>query len=193
MSRLLWRKPLLLLIAPLLLLAATPLNAHVMTTGVSRWCFGNDYVLVQIDIDSYLMGFIKGIKEGRYNPDSIEQKQLPHIAAEIIQPYINNRLHLTFNNKQCVLRVTRVTKSEGNLFTIWLYADNIELNRPDNAVKIDYRLLFEETSFAHQNLAFMYTADGPTDTVQKIFDFSPPKWQAIFDPSAPEWEVSIKR
>lgn len=193
MSRLLWKKRLLLLLALLPLLTATPLNAHVMTTGVSRWCFGKDYVLVQIDIDSYLLAFIKGIKEGRYNPDAIEEKQFPKIAAEIIQPYINERLHLTLNHKPCALRVTRLTRNIGSLYTVWLYADNIALNRPDNPVKIDYRLLFEETSYAHQNLAFMYTADGSMDTVQKIFDFSPPKWQAIFDPSAPEWEVSIKR
>ena len=188
------KKPLALVLALLLLiLTANTLNAHVMTTGVSRWCFGKDYVLVQIDLDSYLLAFIKGIQEGRYNPDSIEQRQLPQIAAEIIQPYIDNRLRLTVNNSKCALRVTRLTKNGNNIFTIWLCADNIALNRAANLIKIDYRLLFEETGFAHQNLAAMYTADSPKDTVQKIFDYSPPQWQTIFDPSAPEWEVSIKR
>ncbi|HTP67214.1 MAG TPA: hypothetical protein VMJ66_17620 [Geobacteraceae bacterium] len=193
MSDSILKKSLLLLCALLLLVTAGPVNAHVMTTGVSRWCFGKDYVLVQIDLDSYLMGFIKGIKEGRYNPDTIDEKLFPKIAAEVIQPYINDRLHLTINSKPCALKVTRLTKSGDNLFTIWLYADKATLNRPDNPVKIDYRLLFTETSYAHQNLTFIYTADGSVDAVQKIFDFSPPKWQAIFDPSAPEWEVSITR
>ena len=187
------KKPLVLVVALLLLtLTANTLNAHVMTTGVSRWCFGKDYLLVKIDLDSYLMGFIKGIKEGHYNPDSIEQKQLPQIAADIIQPYINARLHLTVNNNNCTLKVIRLSKN-GPTFTIWLLAEKVVLTNPENRVKIDYRLLFEETNFAHQNLTFIYTADGPTETVQNIFDFSPPKWQAIFDPSAPEWEVSIKR
>ena len=193
MSGLLRGKSILFFLTLLLLFTTKPLYAHVMTTGISRWCFGNDYVLVQIDLDSYLIGVIKGIREGGNNPDAIDEKQLPKIAAEILQPYINERLHLTVNNKPCPLKVIKVVRSQELLFTVCLYADNIVLNKPEVPVKIEYRLLFPETSYAHQNMAYMYTADGPSDTVQKIFDNYPPKWQAIFDPSAPEWEVLIKR
>ncbi len=196
-SRYFSKKSLSLVLAVLVLVAATPVRAHVMTTGVSRWCFGNGWVVVDIDLDSYLIGFIKGIKDGKYNPDAIDPDQLPKIAKDIIQPYINERLHLTINNNPCPLRVIGFTKSQANLYSMRLFADNIKMDKPKNSVKIEYRLLFQETNYAHQNVASMYTADGTVDpaqrfnTAQQKFDASFPKWQAIFNPSGPEWEMSI--
>ena len=191
------RKSLSLALAVMVLVAASPVCAHVMTTGVSRWCFGNDWVVVDIDLDSYLVGFIKGIKEGKYNPDAIAEDQLPKIAKDIIQSYLNERLHLTINNNPCPLRVVGFAKSQANLYSIRLFADNIKPGKPKSSVKIEYRLLFQETNQAHQNVASMYTAEGAVDpaqrfnTAQQKFDGSFPKWQAIFNPGGPEWEMSI--
>ena len=133
---------------------------------------------------------IKGIKEGNYNLYSVSDEQLQQIVANIIQPYINQKLTIKVNNKACPLKVNRIVNNNG-MFTIWLSADEVDFTNPDNPVNIDYRLLFEEDS-AHVNLAYAYMSDATGAALQKIFDFSPPAFQTRFNANNQVWQFSIK-
>ena len=170
---------------------AIPVSAHDLPIGGSRWCFGKNNVVGNIDLKPSLFAEIKGIKEGHYNLDSLSNAQLQTIATDVIQPYINKKLSITVDDKTYPVKVIKIVNTE-SLFTIWLSVDNVSFNDPANSVKIVYSLLFEETNNAHINLAYGYLSDATGDALQKIFDFSQPAFQTTFDSKAPAWEVSIK-
>jgi hydrogenase/urease accessory protein HupE len=176
----------------LLLLAAIPVQAHNLPVGGSKWCLGSNGVIANIDLNQNLFADIKGIKEGHYDLAAVTEKQLQQISTDIIQPYINSRLSISVNGKTYPVKVTRLTRTENNLYTIWLLADKVNFNKPENPVKIDYRLLFEETNNAHLNLAYMYRSDATGDALQKIFDFSQSDGQFNFENNSPVWELSVK-
>ncbi len=159
--------------------------------GGSRWCFGKNNLVGNIDLKPSLFAEIKGIKEGHYDLDSISDKQLQQIATDILQPYINKKLSITVNDKTCPVKVNKVVRNPNNLFTIWLSVDNVSFKNPVNPVRIDYSLLFEETNNAHMNLAYGYLSDATGDALQKVFDFSPAILQTTFDYKAPVWAFSI--
>jgi hydrogenase/urease accessory protein HupE len=186
----LFRK-LLLFVAILVLLIAVPVSAHDLPMGGSRWCFGKNKIIANIDLRMSALAEIKGIKEGHYDLDSLSDKQLQQIAAEILQPYINKKLSITVDNKRYPVKVDKVVRNANNLYTIWLSIDNVSFNSPVNPVRIDYTLLFEETKNAHVNIAYGYLSDATGDALQKIFDFSPAALQKTFDYKAPVWEFSI--
>ncbi len=158
--------------------------------GGSRWCFGKNTIIGNIDLGPSLLAEIKGIKEGHYDPDALSDEQLQHIGADILQPYIDKKLSITVDGKTYPVKVNKVVRN-GNIYTIWLSADDISFNDPVNPVKIDYTLLFEETNNAHVNLAYGYLSDATGDALQKVFDFSPPAMQTTFDHNAPVWEFSV--
>src|SRR5208283_2000257 len=133
----------LLFITVLFLLTTVPVSAHDLPLGGSRWCFGSNHIVGNLDLKPPLLMEIKGIKEGHYNLDSISDEQLRQIAADIIQPYINKKLSITVNDKTYPVKVNKVVRN-GGLFTIWLSADNISFKNPVNPVRIDYTVLFED-------------------------------------------------
>jgi len=189
---LLYKKPLTLALTVLLFLIAFPAFAHTLPMGSSRWCFGKNSIVAEIDFKRALFAEIKGIKDGAYEPDSISDSQLPQIARDLIQPYINDRLSLTVSGKHYPIRVDRITKNENSLFTIYLSIDNISFKNPDNPVRIEYSLLFEETGSDHYNLASLYLSDARGDELQKLFALSPPSAQTTFDIKTRTWDLSIK-
>ena len=186
----LYRKLFLYLITGLFLLTAVPVFAHNLPMGGARWCFGKSTIIGNIDLGSFLLAEIKGIKEGHYDLDSLSDEQLRHIATDILQPYINEKLSITVNSKTYPVKVNKLV-GNGNLYTIWLSVNDISFINPANPVRIDYSLLFEETNNAHVNLAYGYLSSATGDALQKVFDFSPPAMQNTFDSTAHVWEVTI--
>jgi hydrogenase/urease accessory protein HupE len=185
-----FRKLFLFFITGLFLLITVPVSAHNLPMGGSRWCFGKNTIIGNIDLGPSLLAEIKGIKEGHFDLDALSDGQLQRIAADILQPYIDKKLSITADGKTYPVKVTKVVRN-GNIYTIWLSVDNISFN-PANPVRIDYTLLFEETSNAHVNLAYGYFSDAAGDALQKVFDFSPPAMQNTFDSTAHVWEVTIQ-
>ena len=173
------------------LLAAVPVFAHTLPVGGSRWSFGKNSIVANLDLNSSLLSEIKGIKEGHYNLDSSSDEQLQQIARDILQPYISKKLSLTVDNKTYPLKLNRMVRNGDNLYTIWLSADNVRFKDTSSPVRIHYTLLFEETNNAHVNLAYGYLSDATGDALQSVFDSSPPAFQTTFDSKAPEWELSI--
>lgn len=174
------------------LLIAVSVSAHDLTMGGSRWCFGKNSITANIDLGPSLLAQIQGIKEGQYDLASSSDEQLRQIAADIIQPYINKKLSITVNDAAYPVKVIKLVRNENNLCTLWLSVDAISFKNPENPVKIDYRLLFDETNNSHLNLAYLYFPDATGDARQKVFDFSQPAGQNTFDHNAPVWEVSVK-
>ncbi len=175
-----------------LLLTAFSVSANNPSLGGSQWCFGKNNISGRIDLKPHLFLQIKGIKEGHYNIDSIVDEQLRQMATDVLQPYIDEKLSITVNDKTYPVKVDKVTKNADNLYTIWLSANNVRFNRSVNLVKIVYSLLFKETKNAHTNLAFGYVTDAKGAALKKVFDFSPPVFQTTFSPAAEVWAVSIK-
>jgi len=186
-----FRKLFAFFIAISLLLMAVSVSAHDLPIGGSRWCFGKNNIVGNIDLKPSLFAEIKEIQAGHYNLDSISNEQLQKIATDIIQPYINKKLSITVDDKTYPVKVIKIVNT-GSLFTIWLSVDNVTFNAPATPVKIVYSLLFEETNNAHVNLAYGYLSDATGNALQKVFDFSQPAFQTTFDSKAPAWEVSIK-
>lgn len=184
------RKLFLAIITGLFLVISVPVSAHNLPVGGSRWCFGKNTIIGNIDLGTSLLAEIKGIKEGHFDLDSLSDEQLRQIATDIIQPYINKKLSITVNDRTYPVKVNKIVNN-GNLYTIWLSVDNISFENPVNPVRIDYGLLFEETNNAHVNLAYGYLSEATGDALQKVFDFSPPAFQTTFDYKAPVWEISI--
>ncbi|MCM2358188.1 MAG: HupE/UreJ family protein [Geobacteraceae bacterium] len=185
------RKIFLSLMTALLVLVAVPLHAHESTLGGSKWCFGKNRILAAIELGASLYPEIRGISEGGYDLEATPDDQLKRMTADVIQPYISERLSVSVNDKTYPVKVNKVVL-EGSLWRIWLSVDGIAFNRPENRVKIDYRLLFEETKNVHVNIAYMYLADASLDEVQKVFDYSHPVAHNAFDSNSRSWELSVK-
>jgi hydrogenase/urease accessory protein HupE len=159
--------------------------------GGSKWRFGNDRILAAIELGASLFPEIRGIRETGYNLDSLTEEQLKRITDDIIQPYITKNLSISVNNKPHPVKVYK-TVLEGTLWRIWVSVDDAGFDLPENRVKIDYRLLFEETNNAHVNIAYMYSSDAAADEVQKVFDYSHPAAHNSFDANAHVWELTIQ-
>jgi hydrogenase/urease accessory protein HupE len=184
------RKLYLFAITGLFLLITLPVFSHNLPVGGSRWCFGKNIIIGNIDLGPSLLAEIKGIKEGHYDLDSLSVEQLEHIVTDILQPYVNKKLSITVNGETYPIKVNKVV-GNGNVYTIWLVVDNVSFKNSENPVRIEYSLLFDETSNAHVNLAYGYLSDATGDALQKVFDFSPPAFQTTFDAKAPVWAVTI--
>ena len=186
-----FRKVFLFLMTALLLSAAVPVYAHEATLGGSKWCFGENRILAAIELGVSLFPEIRGVKEGGYDLGSLSDEQLKKLTVETIEPYIAKRLSLSVNDKAQTVKVNKVVL-EGSLWRIWLSAGNISFSKPENRVKIEYKLLFEETNNAHINIAYMYQSEAEADAVQKVFDYSQPVAQHSFESNAQVWELLIK-
>jgi hydrogenase/urease accessory protein HupE len=179
------------LFAVAFLLVTVPASAHDLPMGGSRWCFGKDNIVGNIDLKASLLSDIKGIKEAHYNLDSSSGDQLRQIAEDILQPYIDKRLSVTVNDKLYPIKVNKIINN-GGMFTIWMSVSGVSFGKQENQVKIDYRLLFDETNNVHLNLAYGYLSDATGDELQKVFDFSQPAFRTTFDSRNQVWQLSIK-
>lgn len=180
----------LILIASFLLIA-TPVFAHELNLGGSKWSIGKDRILFTIELGSSLFPQISGIKELGPDLDSLTGEQLREMASGIIQPYINEKLSVSVNDRSYPVTVDRIER-EGTLWKIWLRIGDISFDQQDNKVKIDYRLLFEETKNDHVNIGYIYFSDTDADSVQKVFDYTHPDLQYTFDSNNTVWELSVK-
>ncbi|MGA2225816.1 MAG: hypothetical protein ABSH41_15385 [Syntrophobacteraceae bacterium] len=114
---------------------------HEQSMGASRWCFGKDRIIGEIDLTSILFSKIKGIEEGKYKLDEVSGGQLQLIARDVIQPYIDIRLHISVDGKNYPVGVTKLERKGDNLYTIYLIAKNIHFHNAENQVKIYYSLI----------------------------------------------------
>jgi len=177
--------------AALSVLFAVPAYAHDATLGGSKWCFGKNRIQAAIELGASLFPEIKGIKEGGYDLRSLSDEQLKRLTAETIEPYIAGRLSVSVNEKVLPVKVTKVVL-EGSLWRIWLSVGDVSFSKPENRVKIEYKLLFEETNNAHINIAYMYQSEAEADALQKVFDYTHPVAQHSFESNARVWELLIK-
>ena len=113
------------------------------------------------------------------------------MTTGIIQPYINEKLSVSVDDRSYPVKADKIER-EGTLWKIWLRVSDISFNQQDNKVKIDYRLLFEETNNQHVNIGYIYFSDADDDSVQKVFDYTQPDLQYTFDSNNTVWEFSVK-
>ncbi|HBG04848.1 MAG: hypothetical protein A2075_11380 [Geobacteraceae bacterium GWC2_58_44] len=184
-------KVLISLMTALLLFLALPLHAHEATLGGSKWCFGKNRIQAAIELGASLFPEIRGVREGGYDLNALSDDQLKKLTAEVIEPYIAKKLSISVNGKLHPVKVTRVVL-EGSLWRIWLLVDDIGLSKGENLVKIDYRLLFDETNDAHLNIAYMYESDAAADALQQVIDYSHPVAQHSFETNSRIWQLSLK-
>lgn len=157
-----------LFLIALSLLIAAPAFAHDLNMGGSKWYLGKNRIQSAIELDSSLFRQISGIKEGGQDLDSLTDMQLRELVTGIIQPYVNEKLSVFVNDQSYPVKVDKLERV-GSFWKIWMNVSDIRVDQPYN-VKIDYRLLFEETSNKHVNIAFFYFSNKDEDSVQSVFD-----------------------
>jgi hydrogenase/urease accessory protein HupE len=187
------RKKLQLLFAFVcLMVAVAPAYSHSVPMGGSVWCLRENGLFAYIDLNQELLSEIKEVKDGHYDLASIPDQQLQQLSASIIQPYLNKKLSVTVNGRSIPVRVDKLTRDlNGSLFTIWLSADQVGFSRPENSLKIEYRLLFDETNKTHLNMGYLFRSDATGPALQKVLN-SPAEGQHNFDSASPVWELSVK-
>lgn len=163
-----------------------------MPLGGSKWCVGKNGIIATIDLTEALFSELPGMKEKHYDFASGAEGQLQQIAREFVQPYIDKKITVSVNGKTYPVKVDKLVRNENSSFTIWLSMDMVGFNRPQNVLKIDYKMLFEETNNAHVNLAYFYKSDATGDALQKVFDYSPAEGIYNFTANSPAWELSVK-
>ena len=175
-------------LAVMLLAGVAPAFAHDLPMGGSRWCFGRNRIVANIDLGVALLQTIKGMKEWRDPGDSLSDGQMHQVVTEVLQPYLNEKLSVTEDGKAYPAKIDRLVKS-GDTYTIWISVESIPLD-PGRPVTIDYKLLFDETQNTHVNLAYGYVSEATGDALKSVFDFSPPAMQFTFESSAHVWTVA---
>jgi len=173
------------------LLTAVSAYSHNMPMGGSRWCLQKNGLIANIDLNQGLMSDIKEIKEGHYDLAALSDRQLQQVAVDILQPYITRKLSITVNGKAYPVKVDKLVRTNAT-YSIWLSVDRIGFTRPENSLKIDYRLLFDETNNTHLNMAFLYKSEATGDALQQVFDYSPAEGQHNFENGSPVWDLSVK-
>ncbi len=171
---------------------AVPAFAHDLPIGGSRWAVGNNSILGFIDLKSSLMREVKVIKEGHYDVDSLSSDQLQRIATDVLQPYVNQTVSVSINGKTYPVKVTKLTKNDNYLFTLWVTVSNVSFDQPENAIKLSYSMLSDETRHEHVSLAFGYVTNATGDALQTVFNTAPPAFQTVFDANNQVWDFSVK-
>ena len=171
-----------------LMLLAGPVAAfaHNTPVGGSRWCFGRNRIVGNIDMNPPLLQAIKGM-HGLDLVGGLSDEQMPQVVTKVLQPYLDEKLSVAEDGKAYPVKVDRLV-SNGDIYTIWISVDRIPLDQ-GRPVTIDYRLLFDETQQAHMNLAYGYVSEATGDALKSVFDFSPPAMQYTFESSAHAWTV----
>ncbi|CAM4426465.1 hypothetical protein FHS16_003710 [Paenibacillus endophyticus] len=183
-------------LAPLILIVfifsgGSHVSAHDMYLGGSKWAIGKDRILSTIELDPALFQEIRGIKGLKYDLDNLTNEQLYEIETKIIQPYINEKLSVSVNNRSYPIKVEKIER-EGTFWKIWLKMSEVGLNWQENKVKIEYRLLFEETNNQHVNLGYIYFTDADDESVQEVFNYNQPDLQYTLDSRNTVWNFSDK-
>ncbi len=175
------------LLTALLLAGAAPVLAHNLPMGGSRWCFGRNRIVGNIDLGPELLQSIKGMTAWPDPVDGLSDEQRHQVVTEVLQPYLDDKLSVTEDGKAYPVKLDKLVKS-GNVYTMWIAVERIPLD-PARPVTIDYKLLFDETDGAHVNLGYGYGSDATGDALKSVFDFSPPAMQYTFEASAHTWTV----
>lgn len=165
--------------------------AHDMYLGGTKWAIGQDRILSTIELDPALFQEIKGVEELGYDLEHLTGEQLQVLQTTVIQPYINDKLSVSVNDRSYPIQVERMER-EGTFWIIWLRMSDVDLNWQENKVKMEYRLLFEETDNQHVSLGYVYFTDADDDSVQEVFDYTQPDMQYNFDSRNTEWSFSDK-
>ena len=163
-----------------------------MPLGGSKWCVGKNSITANIDLNELLFSKLNGIKEKNYNYASGSDSQLQQIATEFIQPYVNKRISVSVNGKIYPVKVNKLVRHDNSIYTIWLSINDIAFDRPENVLKITYKILFDETKNEHVNQAYFYRSDATGDALQRLFDNYPAERVQDFTGNSPTWELSIK-
>ncbi len=169
-----------------LLAGPVPAFAHNTPVGGSRWCFGRNRIVANIDMNPPLLQAIKGM-QGLDLVGGLSDEQMRQVTTQVLQPYLDEKLSVTEDGKAYPVKIDRIV-SNGDIYTIWILVDRIPLDQ-GRPVTIDYRLLFDETQQAHINLAYGYASDATGDALKSVFDFSPPAMQFTFGSSAHVWTL----
>lgn len=183
---------LLLISAVCLLGTAFPNSTLKMPLSGSRWSVGKHSIAANIDLNELLFSKLNGIKERHYNYASGSDDQLQQIATEFIQPYINKKISISVNGRTYPVNVDRLVRHDNAIYTIWLSINDIAFDRPQNVLKITYKILFDETKNQHVNQAYFYRSDATGCALQKLFDNYPAERVRDFTGNSPTWELSIK-
>jgi hypothetical protein len=181
----------LLLGAVFLLGSAMPGSTYKTPLGGSKWRVGTKGIIATIDLNEPLFSDMGGLKHRYSNYASASDAQLQRIATEFIQPYLDKKLSVSVNGKQYPVKVTRVTRNDIAIYSIWLSIENIHFDRPQNAVRIEYNMLFDEVKNEHLNLAYLYRSNASGDALQRLFDSVPAKGQFEFSAIARIWEFTV--
>ena len=182
--------PLVLMFA-LFFCGAAPVLAHDMYLGGTDWAVGKDRILFTIELDPAILEQIKGVKELGYNLDNLTDEQRRTIETDLLQPYINEKLSVSVNDRSYPITVESMEK-DGALWEIWMRVSDPSFDRQDNTVKVNYHLLFEETNNQHVSIGYVYFTDADDDSVQKVFNYSQPDLMYTFDSNHTEWAFSVK-
>lgn len=193
MIRLLGKCIFLLIGAVFLLGTALPNSTYKTPLGTSKWRIGKNSIIANIDLNEPLFSDMQGIKERHYNYASGSAQQLQQIATEFIQPYVNKKISVSVNGRKYPVKVNKLVRHDNSIYTIWLSVDHIAFEHPQNVLKIDYRMLFEEIKNNHLNQAYLYKSDAIGDALQKLFDNHPAEGQYDFTYDSPAWELSITK
>ena len=190
------RKQLILLLylvlgAVVLLGSALPDSTYKMPLGGSRWCVGTKGIIATIDLNESLFSDMGGLKYRYHNYASSSDDQLHRIATEFIQPYLDKKITVSVNGKRYPVKVTRLEKNDNAIYSIWLAIVNIPFDRPQNEVKIEYNMLFDEIKNEHLNVAYLYRSDAAGDALQRLFDTVPAEGQFEFTAKARVWDLTI--
>ncbi|MBJ9988854.1 HupE/UreJ family protein [Paenibacillus sp. S28] len=184
-------------LAPLILMfglffgGVTPVFAHDMYLGGSEWAVGKDRILFTIDLDPAILQQINGIKELGDNLDSLTDEQRRKMETDIVQPYMNEKLSVSVNDRSYPVKVEKMEK-EGTVWRTWMKVSDLSLNQQDNKVKINYHLLFKETNNQHVSIGYIYFTDADDDSVKNVFNYSQPDLMYTFDSGHTEFEFSVK-
>ena len=146
MTALLRKNLYIILTALCLLMPAVQSHSHNLPIGGSRWRLGKDGIIANIELNQNLLSEINGIKDRHFDLAASSASQLQQIATELIQPYIDNKLSISVNGKPYPLKVDKLVRNNNSSFTIWLSGSRINLGRPENSLRINYKMLFDDSS-----------------------------------------------
>jgi len=171
---------------------SSPVSAHNDMMAASRWFFGNDRIVVVMELGPAVLAEIQEIKDGHYFIETCSQDELQEVMTTVIQPYLDRNLSVSVNDKRYPVKLTRIDRKSDIGWDIWLAVNDVSFGHPVNSVAIDYRLLFNETSDTHINLAYLYRYDSASGAAPKVADDIPYLTRNTFDANSHLWEFSMK-
>ena len=161
--------------------------------GGSKWCLGKQGIIATIDLNEPLLGEIRGMKQKNYNYATGSEIELQKMATEFLQPYVNEKITVAVNGTRYPVKVDRIVRHDNDIFSIWLSVKDLALDRPQNDVTINYRMLFDELKKDHLNQALLYRSDAAGAALEKVFDYTSAEAVYWFAYDSPAWELKAAR